>query len=58
MTILRKMTEKQCIQFSKDMALLGKSLSQIKKTVTISRNIPLLEIKAGTYDVQRFIYWN
>ena len=53
-----KMTEKQCIQFSKDMALLGKSLSQIKKTVTISRNIPLLEIKAGTYDVQRFIYWN
>ncbi len=53
-----KMTEKQCIQFSKDMTLLGKSLSKIKKTVTISRDIPLLEIKAGTYDIQRFIYWN
>ena len=53
-----KMTEKECIQFSKDMALLGKNLSKIKKTVTISRDIPLLEIKAGTYDVQRFIYWN
>ena len=53
-----KMTAKQCIQFSKDMALLGKNLSKIKKTITIPKNIPVLEIKAGTYDVQRFIYWN
>jgi len=53
-----KMTEKQCIEFSKDMAVLGKNLSKIKKTVTISRDIPVLQIKAGTYDVQRFIYWN
>lgn len=53
-----KMTEKQCIEFSKDMTLLGKSLSQLKKKIIISRDIPLLEIKAGTYDVQRFFYWN
>jgi len=53
-----KMTEKQCIEFSKDMALLGKNLSKIKKTITITKDIPLLQIKAGTYDVQRFIYWN
>ena len=53
-----KMTAKQCIQFSRDMALLGKNLSKIKKTITIPKNIPVLEIKAGTYDVQRFIYWN
>ena len=53
-----KMTEKRCIEFSKDMALLGKSLSKIKKTITIPKDITPLQIKAGTYDVQRFIYWN
>lgn len=53
-----KMTEKQCIEFSKEMAILGKNLSKIKKTITIPKDIPLLEIKAGTYDIQRFIYWN
>ena len=53
-----KMTEKQCIEFSKEMATLGKNLSKIKKTVTIPRDIPVLQIKAGTYDIQRFIYWN
>ena len=53
-----KMTEKQCIEFSRDMALLGKNLSKIKKTITVPKDIPLLQIKAGTYDVQRFIYWN
>jgi SAM-dependent methyltransferase len=53
-----KMTEKQCMEFSKSMALLGKSLSQLKKKITIPRDIPLLQIKAGTYDVQRFLYWN
>ena len=53
-----KMSEKQCIEFSKDMASLGKNLSKIKKTITIPKDIPLLKIKAGTYDIQRFIYWN
>ena len=53
-----KMTEKQCIKFSKDMAMLGKNLSKIKKTVTIPRDIPILQIKKGTYDIQRFFYWN
>ena len=53
-----KMTEKQCMDFSKSMALLGKNLSQLKKKITITEDIPLLRIKAGTYDVQRFLYWN
>jgi ubiquinone/menaquinone biosynthesis C-methylase UbiE/uncharacterized protein YbaR (Trm112 family) len=53
-----KMTEKQCMEFSKSMALLGKSLSQLKKKITIKEDIPLLKIKAGTYDIQRFLYWN
>ena len=53
-----KMTEKQCMEFSKDMAELGKNLSRINKKITIPKDIPLLQIKAGTYDIQRFIYWN
>ena len=53
-----KMTEKECMEFSKDMTLLGKNLSKINKKITIPRNIPVLQIKAGKYDVQRFFYWN
>lgn len=52
-----KMSEKNCLEFSKDMATLGRSLSGIKKKITIKRDIPTLQIKKGTYDVQRFVYW-
>jgi len=52
-----KMSEKDCLEFSKDMATLGRSLSDIKKKITIKRDIPTLQIKKGTYDVQRFVYW-
>lgn len=51
------MTEKECIEFSTDMTYLGRALSKLKKKITIPRDIPILKIKAGTYDVQRFIYW-
>jgi ubiquinone/menaquinone biosynthesis C-methylase UbiE/uncharacterized protein YbaR (Trm112 family) len=51
------MTEKECIEFSKDMTYLGKALHDLKKKITIKRDIPVLKIKAGTYDVQRFVYW-
>ncbi|RDJ32152.1 MAG: methyltransferase domain-containing protein [Crenarchaeota archaeon] len=53
-----KMSISECVEFSKDMAVLGKSLSKLKKKITIPRNIPLLGVKAGTYDVQRFVYWH
>lgn len=56
--ITTKMTQKECIEFSKDMTNLGKSLSQLKKKITVIRDIPILGIKKGTFDVQRFIYWN
>jgi len=53
-----KMTEKECLEFSKKMAELGKNLSKLKKKITISKDIPILQIKSGTYDIQRFLYWN
>ena len=56
--ITTKMSEKECIEFSKDLTNLGKNLSKINKKINITRDIPILGIKKGSYDVQRFIYWN
>ena len=53
-----KMSVEECTEFSKDMAYLGKSLAQLKKKIKVPRDIPLLGVKAGEYDVQRFIYWH
>ena len=53
-----KMSVAECTEFSKDMAHLGKALSKLKKKITIPNDIPLLGVKSGTYDVQRFIYWH
>ena len=52
------MSVAECTEFSKDMAHLGKALSKLNKTITIQKDIPLLGVKSGTYDVQRFIYWH
>ena len=53
-----KMSEKECLEFSENIALLGRALSKLKKKITIPKDIPLLKINAGTYDIQRFFYWN
>ena len=55
--ITTNMTVNECIEFSKDMTYLGKSLSHVKRKIKIPRDIPILGVKAGTYDVQRFVYW-
>ena len=52
------MTEEKCMELSKELANLGKNLSNIKTKIKIPHDIPLLKIKAGTYDVQRFIFYN
>ena len=52
------MSVRECMEFSKDMTYLGRALSRLRKKITIPRDIPLLDVKAGTYDVQRFMYWN
>ena len=44
-------------QFSEQLTELGKRLSDLKVSFE-SPDIPLLGIKGGTYDIQRFIYWN
>lgn len=37
---------------------LGQALAQLQVSVEIPEDVPLLGIKAGTLDIQRFIYWN
>ena len=37
---------------------LGKTLAELKTNVTIEEDIPMLGIPKGTFDIQRFLYWN
>ena len=53
-----KMNYDDCYEFSRKITLLGKALSELKSIVDIPEDIPLLGIKKGKIDVQRFIYWH
>jgi hypothetical protein len=44
-------------EFSEQLTILGKNLSDLKINF-LCPNIPVLGIKGGEYDIQRFIYWN
>jgi len=44
-------------QLSRQLTELGKTLSDLKINIDVP-DIPLMDIKGGTYDLQRFIYWN
>ncbi|MDB5199010.1 MAG: Methyltransferase type 11 [Chitinophagaceae bacterium] len=44
-------------KFSEQLTELGKRLSELNVTFD-APDIPLLGIKGGKYDIQRFIYWN
>ena len=37
---------------------LGQALAELEVEVEVPEDVPLLEIPAGRYDVQRLIYWN
>ncbi len=56
-TKCRELTHEQLVQFSEQLTQLGRSLSCLRIEVEVPA-IPLLEIKGGVYDIQRFIYWN
>lgn len=52
-----KISKEDMWKFSEQLTVLGKTLSELKVSFE-SPDIPLLGIKGGTYDIQRFIYWN
>ncbi len=51
------LTHEQIWEMSEQLTELGKRLSELDVKF-ISPDIPLLGIKGGEYDIQRFIYWN
>jgi SAM-dependent methyltransferase len=55
-TYFREATHKMW-EFSSQLTELGKRLTELNVSFE-SPDIPLLGIKGGTYDIQRFIYWN
>lgn len=52
-----KISSDEMWKFSEQLTELGKRLSELRVSFE-SPDIPLLGIKGGTYDIQRFIYWN
>ncbi|MFH1656474.1 MAG: class I SAM-dependent methyltransferase [Candidatus Nealsonbacteria bacterium] len=54
--ITTEMTFKEVQEFSEQMAKFGKSLQKFKDDLKIESDIPLLGIKKGNYNLQKFIY--
>jgi len=53
----KDLSSEQLWEMSRQLTQLGKTLSDLKINIEVP-NIPLLGIKGGKYDLQRFIYWN
>lgn len=53
-----KMSVEECMKFAKVMTRFGKALAELNVKITVPEDIPILEIKAGAYDLQSFVYWN
>ena len=53
-----KMPAAQAWEVCRAITQLGRTLSDLKTKVRIQEDIPLLEIKKGTYDLQRFFFYN
>lgn len=53
----KEISDNEMLEFSGQLTELGKNLSELKVEVDVP-DIPVLDIKGGRYDIQRFIYWN
>lgn len=53
-----KLSSEECWKFSESFTRFGKSLSDLNVDIEVPEDIPVLCIKAGKYDLQRFIYYN
>jgi SAM-dependent methyltransferase/uncharacterized protein YbaR (Trm112 family) len=56
-SVMAEMSEEQAWELSEQLTELGRALADLSVSVSVP-DIPALGIKAGTYDVQRFIYWH
>lgn len=54
--VTTKMSYRKCLEFSEQMTMLGEALKNIHSPLIISKDIPLLGIKKGKYNLQKFVY--
>jgi arsenite methyltransferase len=55
---LRSLSDEEAWEKLKPLTDLGTKLGQLGIQLTIDQNVDVLGIKKGTYDLQRFFYWN
>ena len=55
---LADMSPEDAWEALRSLTRLGQALAELQVEVDVPEDVPLLEIKAGRYDVQRLIYWN
>lgn len=55
---LRGMTDEDAWRALEPLTQLGAAFGKLGVTVDVPQDIPLLQIKKGQYDVQRFFYWH
>jgi SAM-dependent methyltransferase len=53
-----KMSQEECWEFCARMARLGEALAKARCEIEITDDIELLCFKKGSYDLQRFVYYN
>lgn len=51
-----QMSYEECMGFSRKMTMLGKALNRISQELVVEEDIDVLGIKAGRYNLQRFMY--
>lgn len=56
-SLCTKLSADELWKMSEQLTELGKRLTDLKVTIDVPE-IPALGIKAGRYDIQRFLYWN
>lgn len=54
---LKPMSDEEAWQALQPLTSLGIALGELNTTINIKEDIPLLGIKKGEYDIQRFFYW-
>ena len=55
---ISRLCHDEALDMMQSLTQLGKALSDLHAEVEIENDIPVLGIKKGRYDIQRFIYWN
>lgn len=53
-----ELSPEACWEFCVSLTRFGEALAKLKATIEVPEDLPILGVKAGTYDLQRFIYYH